>query len=282
MTEQRRVERILNFDINGLQQRAYVGVRRAAAFLGMSERFIEGEFPRSLTLGQNIKRQFLPDPFPEEAVSELRENWRTWITGNALRELDQFLSLFLDDAFDVVQQAKLVSGENPPNHEWQRIARITNVADKHRRVLEGTNRFTGPHAEDQACLVSLSNARNCLSHDLGIVTPKRVNDGVLAVQWLAFRTIIEQGDKTFILEEQDLPFSLDPDGPEGRVLMRVEIAERQFALGDHIRFTPDNLLGICLFYQIVIDRVAQALAEYSQECGVVFTQATPQAEVTAV
>ena len=81
------MERVLNFDINGLQQRAYVGVRRAAAFLGMSERFIEGEFPRSLTLGQSIKRQFLPDPFPEETVPELRENWRAWITGNALREL---------------------------------------------------------------------------------------------------------------------------------------------------------------------------------------------------
>ena len=280
MVEQRRVERVLNFDINGLQQRAYVGVRRAAAFLGMSERFIEQEFPRSLTLGQNIKRQFLPDPFPEEAVPELRENWRTWITGNALRELDQFLSLFLDDAFDVVQQAKLVSGENPPHHEWQRIDRITNVADKHRRVLEGANRFNGPHSDDQTCLISLSHARNCLSHDLGIVTPKRVTDGVLAVQWLALRTIIEQGDKTFILEEQDLPFSLDPDGPEGRVLMRVEIAERRFALGDHIRFTPDDLLGFCLFYQIVIDRVAQALADYSQECGVVFNQAAPQAAET--
>lgn len=29
---------------------------------------------------------------PDELVPELRENWRTWVIGNALRELDQFLS----------------------------------------------------------------------------------------------------------------------------------------------------------------------------------------------
>lgn len=270
MTGTPQTERILNFDINGMQQRAYVGIRRSAAFLGMSERFIEGEFPRSLTLGQNVKRQFLPDPFPEEAVSELRDNWRAWITGNALRELDQFLSLFMDDAFDITQQAKLVAGEYPPSHQWQRIARITNVADKHRRVLEAASRFHEPHTEDQSCLISLSHARNCLSHDLGIVTPKRAKNGLLTVQWLDLRTIIEQGDKTFILEEQKLPFSLDPDGPEGRVLVRVEKTERRFALGDHIWFTPDDLLGICLFYQMVIDRVAQGVADHAQECGVAF------------
>lgn len=271
MTERRRVERVLNFDINGMQQRAYVGVRRAAAFLGLSERMLEGEFPKSLTLGRSIKRQFLPDPIPDEIVPELRENWRTWVTGNALRELDQFLSLYLDEAYDITEQAKMVAGDLPPHHEWRRIDRTTNVAEKHRRVLEAAGRFAAAHVEDQSCLVSLSNARNCLAHDLGIVTPKRATDGALAVLWLALRTVIEQGDRVVVLEEQDLPFETDPEGGDAHVMIRIEIAERRFAVGDHILFTPDDLLGICLFYQIVIDRVAQALADYATECGVVFT-----------
>lgn len=264
------VERVLNFDILGMQQRAYVGIRRAAAFLGLSERFLEGDFPRSLTLGQSIKLQFLPDPFPAEAEPELRENWRSWIVGNSLRELDQFLSLFLDDAYDIVQQAKLVSGESPPNFQWRRLERITNVADKHFRVLDASGLFDGPHLDDQRCLVSLSLARNCLSHDLGIVTPKRATNGQLTVRWLALRTIVQQGDKTFVMEDQNMPFQLDPNGPNGSVLVRVEAVEKSYLEGDPMRFSPDDLLGICLFYQMVIDRVAQALAEYAKACGVVF------------
>ena len=279
MSTGRRIERVLNFDLNGMQQRAYVGVRRAAAFLGVSERMLEKDFPTSLTLGHSIKRQFLPDPIPEEMVPELRESWRTWVTGNALRELDQFLSLYLDEAYDITEQAKMVAGELPPHHEWKRIDRITNVAEKHRRVLEAAGRFAAPHVEDQTCLVSLSAARNCLAHDLGIVTPKRATDGVLTVRWLALRTIIEQGDRVVVLDEQDFPFETDPESGDAHVLIRVEIDERQFAVGDHIVFIADDLLGICLFYQIVIDRVAQALADYATACGVVFSRPdAPQAE----
>lgn len=272
MTTRHRIERVLNFDLNGMQQRAYVGVRRAAAFLGLSERLLEGEFPTSLTLGRSIKRQFLPDPIPNELVPELRENWRTWVTGNALRELDQFLSLYLDEAYDITEQAKLVSGELPPHHVWQRIDRITNVAQKHRRVLEAANRFANAHAEDQICLTSMSAARNCLAHDLGVVTPKRATNGEMAVRWLALHTIIEQGDRVVVLDDEDLPFATDPDGGDAHVLIRVDIAECRFGVGDHIVFSSDHLLGICLFYQIVIDRVAQALADYATECGVVFGQ----------
>jgi len=273
MTANRKIERVLHFNINGLQQRARTGARRAAAFLGMSERFLEGEFPSSLTLGRSIKRQFLPDPLPPEFVPELRANWRDWIVGNALRELDQFLSLFLDDAFDIVQQAKLVSGENPPAHSWRRLDRITNVAEKHRRVLEAAGRFIAPHVDDHDCLATLSQARNCLAHDLGVVTPKRTLDGALTVRWLGFQTILEQGSTSTVLEDVDFPFQVDPEGPQPQILIKVVKVERSFSVGDHINFSPDDLLGICLYYQMIIDRVALAIAEYARDCGVKFPDA---------
>jgi hypothetical protein len=266
----KQIVRELRFDLKSMRERACVGVRRAAAFLGLSERFMDNELPRSLTLGRNIKRQFLPDPYPDEDIPELRENWRAWIIGNALRELDQFLSLYLDEAYDIVQQAKIVSGENSPDHQWKRIDRQTNVADKHKFVLEQAKREAQVHADDQACLVSLSHARNCLSHDLGIVTPKRACYGELHVRWLAIRTLIEQGENVIDIDAVEFPFQLDPNGPDGVVVAKIEFAEKKFAVGDHIRFTPDELLGICLFYQMVIDRVGQAIQGYAEDCGVVF------------
>lgn len=268
MSEQRHAIRELRFDLKSMRDRACVGVRRAAAFLGLSERFMEADFPRSLTLGKNVKRQFLPDPFPTEHIAELRENWQAWIIGNALRELDQFLSLYLDEAYDIVQQAKLVSGEHPPHHQWKRIDQKTNVADKHKLVLEEAKRFAHSNVDDHACLVSLSHARNCLSHDLGIVTHKRATNGELTVRWLAIRTLLEQDGQIIDLDMTELPVQVGPNG--SAVLAKIEIVERKFKVADHIRFTPDELLGICLFYQIVIDRVLEAVQEYAQQCGVVF------------
>lgn len=270
MDEKKRIRRELRFDLKSMRERACVGVRRAAAFLGLSERFMEQDMPRSLTLGGNVKRQFLPDPYPDDHVPELRENWRTWIIGNALRELDQFLSLFLDEAYDVVQQSKVVSGENPADHNWKRIDGQTNAADKHKLVLEKARRKMEEHMDEHVCLVSLSQVRNCLSHDLGVVTPKRTLNGELRVRWIAIRTMIQQGEKILDMDAVELPFQLDPGGPDGIVFAKVELAERKFAIGNHIRFTPDELLGICLFYQIVIDRVSQAVQNYAEDCGVVF------------
>ncbi|EDT42043.1 hypothetical protein BamMEX5DRAFT_2204 [Burkholderia ambifaria MEX-5] len=233
---------------------------------------MEGDLPRSLTLGNNVRRQFLPDPYPDAHIPELRDSWRTWIVGNALRELDQFLSLYLDEAYDMVQQAKLVSGENPADHQWKRIDRQTNVADKHKLVVEQTKRGTQVHLDDHQCLVSLSNARNCLAHDLGIVTRKRAIDGELRVRWLAVRMLIEQGDRVIDMDVAQFPIELDPDGPAGVVIGKVEIAEKIFPMAGQIQFTPNELLEICFFYQLVIDRVAQVVQEYAEECGVVFAQ----------
>lgn len=270
MDEKKFIRRELRFDLKSMRERACVGVRRAAAFLGLSERLMEKDMPRSLTLGGNVKLQFLPDPYPDDGLPVLRENWRAWIIGNALRELDQFLSLFLDEAYDVVQQSKIMSGENSADHKWKRIVGKTNAAEKHKLVLENAGQNMEDHIDEHGCLVSLSQVRNCLSHDLGVVTPKRTFNGELCVRWIAIRTMIQQGGRIFDMDAVELPFHLDPDGPHGIVFAKVELAERKFAIGNQIRFTPDELLGICLFYQIVIDRVSQAVQNYAEDCGVVF------------
>jgi hypothetical protein len=270
MRVKQKFERVLSFDIKTLQQRALIGVRRAFAFLGLSERFLEYDFPRSLTVGQTIRYQFLPDPLPEAVVPELRKTWRDWIIGNTLRELDQFLSLFLDGAFEIVQKSRLVSGENPPNHKWKGIADQTNVAAKHLCVLNAVSQNLDQHNVDQKCLHSLSQVRNCLSHDLGIVTAKRSKTGKLKVNWLFLRLVVKQDDRLVTLKNDDLPFIFDPEGGEGYVQFSVDIEERLFDLGDHLQFTPDDLLSICLFYNGVIDRVSLMITEYAKECGVIF------------
>lgn len=77
--------RVLNIDIGGMMNRAHIGVRRAAAFLGLSEHFLEQEPPTSLNLG-TAHVQLLPSPLPDELREQIRPAYRDWVIGNALRE----------------------------------------------------------------------------------------------------------------------------------------------------------------------------------------------------
>lgn len=60
------------------------------------------------------------------------------------------------------------------------------------------------------------------------------------------------------MDAVEFPIQLDPNGPDAIVVAKIEFSEKIFAIGDHIRFTPDELLGTCLFYQLVIYRVSEA------------------------
>lgn len=245
------------------------GPRRAAAFLGLTERFLEGELPRSLSLGGNMQIRMLPDPIPEDLAAELGSEFRHWIISNALRELDQFLSLMLDECWDLVEACRIVSGEQPANYQWRRIDIQTNVAAKHRRVLEAAGKYAPPHTDDNEYLETLSNARNCIAHNLGLVDQRRAPDGSMRMRWLHFRIQIAQGNRVYNLDEIGLPFQL-PGGEEGRVQVEVVVAEREFRLGERVAVSPRQLLQIALLYQMIIERLGVAISERAREAGVVF------------
>jgi hypothetical protein len=264
--DQQRRRRVLNIDIGGMLQRAKTGVVRAAAFLGVSEHVLEQELPRSLNLGGSVQLQLLPDPIPDALAAEIKPAFRDWVVGNALRELDQFLSLMLDEAWDIAQAIKVFSGEHAKDHVWRRIHRTTNVAEKHRLVLETFGELTQQLADDNTCLASLSIARNALAHGLGIVTDERATDGAVTVKWIALQLQAKVGTRTIVLEE-NVPF----EAPEHTdIVMAVVINERRFAVGEHVVFTPGELLEICLFYQMVMDRVALAAEAFGRAAGVPF------------
>jgi hypothetical protein len=262
--------RVLNIDIGGMLQRAKTGVVRPAAFLGVSEHVLKQELPRSLTLGGSVQLQLLPDPIPDALAAEIKPAFRDWVVGNALRELDQFVSLMLDEAWDIVQAIKVFTGEHPKDHIWRRIHRTTNVAEKHRLVLETFGDLTQALTDDNSCLASLSNARNALAHGLGIVTDERATDGALSVKWIALQLQAKVGTRTIVLNEENVPFD-EPLDEEADLVMAVVIKERPFAVGEHVVFTPGELLEICLFYQMVMDRVALAVEAFGRAAGVPFS-----------
>jgi hypothetical protein len=97
----------LEINFGKLKEMSALGVRRAAAFLGIglnSTNTLEG---LSLALTDQSMWRFFSEPEPEATIKEAVSEFRIWITGNALRELDAHFSLFLDEVWFTLEFAKL-------------------------------------------------------------------------------------------------------------------------------------------------------------------------------
>jgi hypothetical protein len=105
------------------------------------------------------------------------------------------------------------------------------------------------------------------------VTEARAIDGALVVQWLAFHVYLHRGDETIELNNTAGGYEVG-EGDVGATLeSRMELATKEFPIGSLVEFSPSELLAICLFYNIVVDRVTFDLQNAAKEAGVNFTEA---------
>lgn len=251
---QARVE----IDLGAIQGIAMTGVRRASAFLGFGLKLTRDAPPESVGFGDISRFNFLPDPLPTNVGAEIQSEFKVWLIANALRELDQYFSLFLDAVWDVLRMTStqpLILGwdESPFDAKFRSV---TNASRKAEKVCTELDCLV-----EAAALQSLSSARNALSHNLGVVRDRDVNsDGQMLVQWLAPQiALIENGEfKPF----EDLPKPYAVTSEEGaQVVMKIILKSRSFAVGSRIELSEIDLSEICFFYYQVAGAISAKLHE---------------------
>jgi hypothetical protein len=254
----------IRVDFNTLRETAYLGVRRAAAFLGIGLNTTEEYIPQSLTLTTLSMWRFFPEPLPEESGREAVKEFRIWLIGNALRELDTHFSLFLDNTCFAVRLSKLHGTRVKTDHIIKSIAAETNVSKKYSIVMNEL----GEKEAEASMLWSLSNARNCLTHNAGIVSDRHANvGGSLEIRWLGLEARLPDREMPVVLPPVfDKPVKIN----KGE---RIEIAtierSKHFALGEKIQLTPNELHEICVYYLCLADQVVEKFAADLAARGVV-------------
>jgi hypothetical protein len=244
-------------DYDELRKPAYLGVRRAAAFLGVGLNATEEYLPQSLALTKVSMWNFFPEPLPEEAGRDAVKEFRIWLVGNALRELDAHFSLFLDNLCFAIRLSKLHGKRIRSDHVVKSISGETNVAKKFSTVMKELE----DQEPDAAMLWSLSNARNCLTHSGGLVTARHANsDGVLLVTWLGLESRLMQGEQQIVLPPVFAPIQASDPSKEAFIAVVLVERERRFSIGQKIEFTPNELHEICFYYQRLTDQVVEKLA----------------------
>lgn len=252
-------------DFDKILEIAYRGVRRASIFMGLGVNAALNPEYKAYQLTHITKLRLIPNNVAEETLQHFKEEFKTWIEGNGLRELIETYSIFLDALHNV---CLLVRGSKEGIH----IATLEAKQDTFRQ--QGfpnklnqlrINFAVGPKHADY--LVSLNKARNCLTHTRGIVGKEHIDsEKGMKVAWLGMEIFVQTptGERQSLM---DIP-------PEG-VLIKdggtacIQFVERAnyFELNALVRFTTRELAEICWFFQQEAHGALMSAAEYAKASG---------------
>jgi hypothetical protein len=262
-----RLTATFEINLDKLKEMSALGVRRAAAFLGIGLNSTANADGLSIALVNHSMWRFFSEPEPKQVVSEAVSEFRIWVTGNALRELDAFFSRFLDGAWYNIEFAKLHGTTMPSNHTIKGIESDTNVGNKFAKVVDALGR----KHDDSGALRSFSLARNSLSHNHGVVAPRHTNvDGALEVRWLGLETRLQQGEEYVVLGPVIGADGIQAPDPSKEAEVVVKVVQRvaSFKVGERILLQPADLHEICFNYLQLTDVVMRSFHEYLQARGI--------------
>jgi hypothetical protein len=255
------IEVAINFD--AVSEIMAVGANRASSFMFLGIRSADDETIRSVRLDGTYTYQFMPEPLSAEQSKEVRGNFSKWIIGNGLRELDQHFVRALDEAYTlyVLINAGSSIRMGDLTEQLRPFTNKTNAGDKLETVANafGANASLLPHIR------SLAAARNALTHNAGIVSPRNAFGGTdLKVRWRGLD--LRVGEQTF--GEDFEPISVTA-GQE--IVLAAGDREKIFQIGTEIAFLPHELHEICLTYIIQADEVKLRAIDFARAKGLSVT-----------
>lgn len=258
--EPARVTHTINLDF--LRNIGMRGVNRAAGFLGLAFRHPGEPLPTTISMSNFNNYQFLPEPLEPALAGELVSEFNAWLVGNALLELDRHFSLFVDDVWRVLDHTELHETALTEPFKLSDISHYTSASTKYGKIAERLE-VADPRVDR---MWSITNARNCLAHAAGRVTPRHAgSEGRLKIMWLALQPELHQDGKVVVM---DKPVRAPDPSKEAQVVMAIVQRERFFDVGEVIDLTPLELHELCLHYVIVIDTVMSALMDRFKAKGI--------------
>jgi hypothetical protein len=153
------------------------------------------------------------------------------------------------------------------------LADVPEIQAKYRREgfpnkLNVLSQRFGVAAERPSHLLSLSRARNCLTHRRGVVGDDDLRGATeFSIQWLGLNMFIEEPNGT------RHPFDeTPPDGlylPEGGTVI-AQFAERRrlFKRGEKVILSTRELAEICWLYEREARAVLSRVLEFAKSVGV--------------
>lgn len=216
---------------------------------------------RSALIDSSFVYHFMPEPLPDDIAEQERRDFRTWIIGNALRELDQYFALFLDQCHQIIEIVPF-HGRRPDIAGIEKRRRsFENDTNSSKKLQKLITRLAAP--ENMIPIFeSLSATRNALSHNQGIVAQRHCPAArALTICWLGLGIMAD--GRLLPTHHSGIQFS-------ATTTLSIEVSERTRSInvGKPIELDPHDLSEICLTYTVQSDRIGSSLANFVKSSGI--------------
>lgn len=260
----------IKIDLDKILEVALKGVRRASVFMGLGVNAAINKDFKNYQLTPLTNIQLVPDNISEDSVNHIKEEFRIWIEAGGFRELADTFSVYLDSVHHACYVMKSVK-------DGASVSEVTGANFKYRgqglpnKLNILNQRFcVRPNHEYQ--LISLSKARNCLTHRNGIVEDEDLRgESEFVVRWYGVDLFIEEpnGNRHLLGE-------MPPDGlylsEGGSVKMQFVERVRSFNRGDRLMLSTRDLAEVCWFYDREARAVLASVMGFASSIGVEVNQ----------
>lgn len=260
-------------DFENLLEYARIGIRRSSLFMGLAVRTAACEAIKTYDLSVDTSLRIFPDTDDASLLAEYKEEFRDWVVANALRELHEGFTEYLEKLNQACLTLGCSLGAYTPEEcdRYHKRFHKDGLPDKFKSLRQ---RFSVSTKQEQG-LLSLNDARNCLTHRRGIVGPEDFNDGdALHLRWRALEIYFVPKDGEPVLN-RDIPAG-GLSMPGGAIESSYVEQSCRFRKGDVLVFSPLQLSEICFFADEAATELAHSAVEFAQSKGVEVRERPPE------
>jgi len=246
----------LHIDLDAFEAPMKEALRRAAIFLGYAFHASEIAPLKSISLKAPIVLDVgVPDPISPADRKGYQTEFTQWAIGQGLIEIDQSYHRYLVSALDALADTDdfLMSQSSP----GPRKPNLSNTWKVHEQLYAKLDQQSAEHRVESGYLRSLVNTRNCLAHDSGIVTRRRMVDGnsTMSIRWPGRDMVMidHYGRRTLLQRDREHRVRAEDVGK--KLSIEEVVRERHFEEGDRIVLSQSDLSEIIFFYQVLVIKV---------------------------
>jgi hypothetical protein len=203
----------------------------------------------------------------DRAKSEAQD----WLLRGFLRDAIEGAGLFLDECLQVCELLPLAARDSASAYDFQRVfsdfARRNHKLHFPQKIMKLEREF-GVATRFNAHVLSLSKARTCVVHRLGVVSTLDADEtGVLKIIFQHMKLVI-RGHETGQELVLDRPGIATTE--ESTLELHFVDSERQFSIGEQVRLQAHELYDTIITLWRFGLATAQAIEAYGKSLGIQF------------
>lgn len=258
-----------SIDVNLSQVRRIVelGVNRASLFMGFALNAASRDDVADCSLTDHAS--IAPKTGKPEDMDCFRREFKQWVVLCGLREIVEAFNLFLDRVAEVCCLIAVSKGELKHDEMEKKINQVRNkgLPGKHRELeqcFDVSTQYIGD-------LISISKARDCLAHNMGIVTKQHVDDsGKMVLTWHgAIDCVLRDVHGNCHVLGFDTQQAITLESPS----LYLESVQRQkeYASGQVLDLSAQDVAELCTCARLASMQIVKKVYAYATKIGIKVT-----------